>query len=257
MVSYTWSSLWGNYTGLTTTDQTDGGGVGRNSPDTTRAFDEPFYYFGANGQSNNGPLPTDRPNEFKGSAYYDLPWSRRHGMGTTFGIFQSAYQGAPISSFIDLGTMFGQEVSEGVDVFRRSQLPMWRSIDNRCYHPWYATYLPHALVHPNRLQPRSVVEGEQATGSGGGGLRTQRPESSQPACRYELLRRHELHMESFADLPGGLGLYNGAATYQAYESGYNTQQLINAAGTVGNSWYGQPYSYQSARTLRFTLRFNF
>jgi len=50
MFSYTYSSLWGNYTGLTTTDQIDGGTVGRDSPDTTRAFDEPFYYFGANGK---------------------------------------------------------------------------------------------------------------------------------------------------------------------------------------------------------------
>ena len=60
--SYTYSSLWGNYAGLTTTDQTDGGITGRNSPDTTRSFDEPFYYFGANGKSTDGPLPTDRPN---------------------------------------------------------------------------------------------------------------------------------------------------------------------------------------------------
>ena len=52
MFSYTWSRLWGNYTGLTTTDQIDGGTTGRNSPDTTRSFDEPFYYFGANGKSN-------------------------------------------------------------------------------------------------------------------------------------------------------------------------------------------------------------
>ena len=54
MFSYTWSSLWGNYTGLTTTDQSDGGTTGRNSPDTTRSFDEPFYYFGANGKSTTG-----------------------------------------------------------------------------------------------------------------------------------------------------------------------------------------------------------
>jgi hypothetical protein len=51
MFSYTYSSLWGNYAGLTTTDQIDGGTTGRNSPDTTRSFDEPFYYFGANGKS--------------------------------------------------------------------------------------------------------------------------------------------------------------------------------------------------------------
>ena len=29
MFSYTYSSLWGNYPGLTTTDQTDGGTTGR------------------------------------------------------------------------------------------------------------------------------------------------------------------------------------------------------------------------------------
>ena len=74
MFSYTWSRLWGNYTGLTTTDQIDGGATGRNSPDTTRSFDEPFYYFSANGKSNDGPLPTDRPNAFKGNVYYALPW---------------------------------------------------------------------------------------------------------------------------------------------------------------------------------------
>ena len=94
MFSYTWSSLWGNYTGLTTTDQIDGGSTGRNSPDTTRSFDEPFYYFKANGKSNDGPLPTDRPNAFKGFAYYTLPWKGKTNT-TTLGLFQVAYQGSP------------------------------------------------------------------------------------------------------------------------------------------------------------------
>ena len=95
MFSYTWSSLWGNYTGLTTTDQIDGGTTGRNSPDTTRSFDEPFYYFGANGKSNDGPLPTDRPNAFKGYVYYRLPWKGIDTNVTTFGLFQVAYSGQP------------------------------------------------------------------------------------------------------------------------------------------------------------------
>ena len=72
MFSYTWSSLWGNYTGLTTTDQIDGGTTGRASPDTTRSFDEPFYYFGLMASRNTGPLPTDRPNAVKGNVYYTL-----------------------------------------------------------------------------------------------------------------------------------------------------------------------------------------
>ena len=93
MFSYTWSRLWGNYAGLTTTDQTDS--VGRNSPDTSRSFDEPFYYFQANGKSNAGPLPTDRPSAFKGYAYYTMPWKGGfRNNTTTFGLFQVAYRAA-------------------------------------------------------------------------------------------------------------------------------------------------------------------
>ena len=258
MFSYTWSRLWGNYTGLTTTDQTDGGGVGRNSPDTTRAFDEPFYYFGANGQSNNGPLPTDRPNTFKGYAYYDLPWSRRHGMGTTFGIFQSAYQGTPISSFIDLGTMFGQEVSEGVDVFGRGQFANM-TVDPTTGAVTLGT--PHTFRTPWFTQTDfNLVQSWKVN---------KQRESEEVAFELNVLNLFNQHavtnyyggMNSTWNpspiFPGGLGLYSGAATYQAYESGYNVQQLMSTAGTVGNSWYGQPYSYQQARTLRFTVRFNF
>ena len=100
MFSYTWSRLWGNYTGLTTTDQIDGGTTGRASPDTTRSFDEPFYYFTSAGKSNAGPLPTDRPNTFKGNVYYTMPWK---GMTSTFGLFQVAYQGSPMTSASEVG----------------------------------------------------------------------------------------------------------------------------------------------------------
>ena len=115
MFAYTWSSAWGNYAGLTTTDQIDGGTTGRNSPDTSRAFDEPFYYFGANGRSNDGPMPTDRPNTIKGNVYYQLPWK---GMTTTLGLFQVAYQGSPVSSYADLGYA-GSNPVEATYIFGR------------------------------------------------------------------------------------------------------------------------------------------
>ena len=76
MFSYTYSHLRGNYTGLTNTDIADGGG-GRNAPNNSRAFDEPFFSYGAFGTSSSGLLPTDRPNVFKGYAYYELPWLRK------------------------------------------------------------------------------------------------------------------------------------------------------------------------------------
>jgi len=35
--------------------------------------------------------------------YYQLPWGK--GQTTTFGLFQSATQGSPVSSYIDIGGM--------------------------------------------------------------------------------------------------------------------------------------------------------
>ena len=72
MFSYTYSRLWGNYTGLTSSDEADGGG-GRNSPNNSRSFDEPQFSWNDNGGSSSGLLPTDRPNTFKGYTYYELP----------------------------------------------------------------------------------------------------------------------------------------------------------------------------------------
>ncbi|HEY3929248.1 MAG TPA: TonB-dependent receptor [Candidatus Koribacter sp.] len=258
MFSYTWSRLWGNYTGLTTTDQADGGTTGRNSPDTTRAFDEPFMYFTAQGKSNAGPLPTDRPNALKGYAYYQLPWGKGHGMATTFGIFQTAYEGTPISSFVDLGTMFGQEVSEGVDVFGRGkyanitvdpttgQFTFGQPYTLRT--PWYtqtdANFVQTFKVNKHNerqevgfeLNVLNLWNQHSVTNIYGGMNSTNQPS---PA------------------LPGGLPLYAGAATYQAYETGYNLQQALQAGGTKASSWYGLPFSYQLARTMRFTLRYSF
>jgi hypothetical protein len=46
--SYTYSRLYGNYDGLTSTDISDS--IGRNGANTDRAFDEPFMQFDAHGK---------------------------------------------------------------------------------------------------------------------------------------------------------------------------------------------------------------
>src|SRR6202035_1084510 len=87
----------------------DGGSTGRASPNTTRAFDEPFYYFTAAGKSNSGPLPTDRPNTIKGNVYYTKPWK---GGTTTVGLFQVAYEGSPLSSAREVGIGFSSPIPD-------------------------------------------------------------------------------------------------------------------------------------------------
>src|SRR5262249_27611008 len=67
--SYPYSRSYGNYTGLTATDVSDGGAA-RNGANADRAFDEAFMQFDAHGQPMDGPLPTDRPHSVKINAYY-------------------------------------------------------------------------------------------------------------------------------------------------------------------------------------------
>src|SRR5208283_1670647 len=69
-----------------------------------------------NGKSNDGPLPTDRPSALKGNVYYAVPWK---GMTTTFGIFQVAYQGSPVSSYADIGYGNGVDPVEATYVWGR------------------------------------------------------------------------------------------------------------------------------------------
>jgi hypothetical protein len=264
MFSYTWSRLWGNYTGLTTTDQIDGAATGRNSPDTSRAFDEPFYYFGANGKSTNGLLPTDRPSTLKGNVYYSLPWK---GMTTTIGLFQFAYQGTPVSSYTDIPTTNGNIPFEAVYLFGRGK---WSNIttdpsgnitfgapfDRRT--PWFTQtdlQVKHSF-HVNKNKEAQVL--------------------SFAANVTNILNNHSVvqYYAGFDSLnfqtplipglvngaPANLG--NGAALYNLLEHGYNPQLWVNGNGgqvprVIASSWYGQPSQYQLLRSMRLVLSFTF
>ncbi len=85
--SYTWSRLYGNYSGLGNSDES-----GRASPNNNRAFDLPYYYFDASGSQKNvlGLLGTDRPHTFKLFGSYDL---KTKAGDTNIGLNQIAYSG--------------------------------------------------------------------------------------------------------------------------------------------------------------------
>ncbi|QEE30112.1 TonB-dependent receptor [Terriglobus albidus] len=91
---YSFSKLRGNYPGLTSTFNTDGGG-GRQSPNNNRSFDQPQMQFDAHGNVMNGPLPTDRPNTFGGYGSYGQKWLLGE---TRLGLQQVIYQGSPVST---------------------------------------------------------------------------------------------------------------------------------------------------------------
>ena len=82
--SYLWSRLYGNYSGLASSDEN-----GRNSPSVNRFFDGQYMSFDQTGAPVYGPLGTDRPHQFKVQASYSLPW------GTQAGVFYQLASGLP------------------------------------------------------------------------------------------------------------------------------------------------------------------
>lgn len=287
MFSYTYSSMWGNYPGLTTTDQTDGGITGRDSPDTTRAFDEPFYYFGANGKSTAGPMPTDRPNAFKGLGTYTLPWWKRQP--TTFGLFQYFYQGSPVSSQTDMMVAFSGEPYESTYVFGRGQ---WVDMTTNPTTGNITLGTPYARRTPWYIQSdmsasHTIKVGDHQTISF--------EATASNALNQHIVTAFWQSMDSMfyntplfpgvvpATATAASGPCYGSATtnptgpalagqavnfacgaliYQELEEGYNVQQWINGAAGTGTAMvqhgnYGKPYLFQAGRSLRFNLRYTF
>jgi hypothetical protein len=271
MFSYTYSRLWGNYTGLTSSDQADGGG-GRNAPNNGRSFDEPFFSFNANGGSSSGLLPTDRPNTFKGYAYYDLNWMRH--FSTQFGIFQVLYQGSPLTSYLDAGFAFatGFNVPNAgggfpVDVVNRGK---WVNVTQDPTTGAITVGAPFTRRTPwynqtdfNFTQNYKISESKTLGFS---------------ATITNLLNQQSVTQVSgnidsgFAQnfiAPGGHTLFDGVAFYSAVEHPYDFAALLNSSpsntinGGKGpgpvtiNSGYGQPNRYQAGRTIRLGVRFTF
>jgi hypothetical protein len=84
--SYTISRLYGNYSGLASSDEN-----GRTSPNVNRFFDHIENSFDRTGQSVLGRLGTDRPHQFRTQLIYRFDWN------LTMGITQRIASGIPIS----------------------------------------------------------------------------------------------------------------------------------------------------------------
>ena len=84
--NYTWSRLYGNYSGLASSDEN-----GRTSPNVNRFFDHIENTFDRNGDPVFGRLGTDRPHQLKAAVIY------RFRSDTTLGVNQRIASGIPVS----------------------------------------------------------------------------------------------------------------------------------------------------------------
>jgi hypothetical protein len=84
--SYTFSKLYGNYSGLASSDEN-----GRTAPNVNRFFDQIVMTFDRNRELVYGRLGTDRPHQLKAQLMYRLPWN------TIVGLNQRVASGIPMS----------------------------------------------------------------------------------------------------------------------------------------------------------------
>lgn len=246
LFSYTYSKLRGNYSGLTSTDESDGGG-GRNSPNNSRAFDETYFMYNAYGTPSNGLLATDRPNTFKGYAYYQLNEGKR--ATTNIGIFQTMYQGTPLSSFIDVeawqqpnfAPVYPENRGKWADISQDPNTGALTVTDVRTRRtPWYIQSDASLIQEfkPNRNNERQVL-GFEAT--------IANLFNQHSAVSYG--SQIDSSNNTPAISPGGYA-FGSAAGYAAAEHPYDWKSLLNTDGVVLNSQYGKVLASQLSRTIR-------
>jgi hypothetical protein len=267
MFSYTYSHFRGNYTGLTSSDLADGGLAGRNSPNNSRAFDEPYFSWNDNGNSSSGLLPTDRPNKFKGYAYYELPEGKHSS--TNFGIFQYFYQGSPVSTYVDTGYSYSGQGSGGWDVYPVNR-GNWVNVSQDPTTGTFSVGNPYVRRTPwyinsdlNLQQNYKISETKVLNFS---------------ATLTNLFNQHSVTayneqidtgaQQSFTS-PGGNFIFNGIPFYASAMTPWSAgssasilqQNLTTSPGLGGpvllSSEYGKPMYYQASRTIRLGVKFTF
>lgn len=118
-VAYTYSRLFGNYSGLASSDEN-----GRTSPGVNRFFDLPHLGFTASGAPDNGVLATDRPHVVNAYGSYEFKWGGAASQSTNVAVFTTAQSGTPLTSFY---TLYAASVLRGRGDMGRS--PMFTNTD--------------------------------------------------------------------------------------------------------------------------------
>jgi hypothetical protein len=252
-LSYTYSRLYGNYSGLTSTDES-----GRGSPNVNRFFDLPFMPFTATGKIDDGPLATDRPHTFKAYGYYMLKW---FGMETMIGANQMWYTGTPVTTMIPLLSTdtswqpaIGRGAFQDLTLDSATGLVSGGTIHKGMRTPSFSQtdlVLSHEIKVSKTNEARRIGFEFNAT---------------------NLFNQH--NVLRLANVPT-IGTYEvlypttatGAEDWMAMmKTGYNYINGINGVGAqfadqggniLFNPMYGKPNLFQSPRSMRLTLRFKF
>jgi outer membrane receptor protein involved in Fe transport len=254
--SYTYSRYYGNYSGLTSTDQSDSNLTGaRNGANSDRAFDEPFMSFDSHGKAIDGPLSTDRPHTFKAYGYYRLKY---HSFETMLGGVQQWYSGTPLSSYLSV---------QGAPVFVEGR-GNWADITRNSNGDWVLNGVESKRTPAFSQTDFNFVQQMHVSKN------NERLVASFEATITNLFNQHA-PVDYNSNLIGGGGASQikpfpcGSAgancvagqdapfDYAAIMKGFNYLSSANGAGAIINGQYGLPYLWQSGRSMRFKVKFTF
>ena len=238
--SYTWSRLFGNYSGSASSDeaQRQAGGIGRNSPAVSRYFDLPFIGFTADGKPDDGLLPTDRTHFFKLSGNYRFDWWGNKNNATDFNLFYQVGSGTPITTRARIAGVSGQIVSKRGDLGRTGIL----------------SQTDFSMTHKYRFgtENRFGVAFDVNVLN----LWNQEDEFS----RRETITRNNVPPSEFGCANVAVGDTALRCVTRAFFNGAMTSaKVLTYANVVGNKdeRYNLPQAFQAPRAIRFGFRFIF
>jgi hypothetical protein len=217
--SYTWSRLFGNYSGNVNTDEN-----GRDNPNNARGFDFPFMAFGQDGKPVYGVLATDRTHQFKLQTIYTLPFGMTFGLG---GYFAS---GIPVTREVAVITGSGYPVQY-----------LGRASDGRM--PWFSQFDVN-LGQDIHMGPVTMTLNVNVLNVFNQQIVTNK-QNGQLAAGQAICIAAPYDCSSFT------------ADSKAFYNGFDAQALIASQGRIIDPRFLKAKEYQSPRTVRFGVRFAF
>ncbi len=246
-LNYTYSRLFGNYSGLASSDE-----GGRTSPGVNRFFDYVVNGFIAStGEPDNGFLATDRRHAFKAYGGYSFnKWmSKAHATDLSF--FYTALQGTPMTTFVNV-------VASSIVLTKRGDLgrtPVFTQTDLSLTHRYnfkerYSLAFDFNVL--NAFNQNTVTR-----------LTTAKHRVTNTISAIDIDPTYNANTQTLTNVFNKILNGQIGAQIAGLASGANLSiQGAPGAATNGrtnplSSLYGQPSVYQGIRAVRFGFRFTF
>lgn len=235
--NYTYSRLFGNYSGLASSDE-----LGLIDPNQTRYFDLPSVGFDANGNPDNGRLGTDRPHVFKAFGGYSFNWNGGNSNRTTVSAFTTIQSGTPKTTVYNLynvqtSILFGRGDLGRTETFSETDLAVKHSFKfgrDKRFTIEPSIQIQNLFDEDNELAAQTLISSTNFTANilSANGCAT---------CNFGQIAVYDTLF-----IQGGI---------QQFVLNFLNNQGIGSSGRRND--YGQPILFQTPRNFRFGVRFLF